>query len=326
MNFSEYQIQAMSTDQIPATEGTELIVPLLGLVGEAGSLITEYKKYLRDGDAHKLFKESVIEELGDMLWYLSNFASKFNLDLEEIAENNLRKCHSRWDWRDLEKSSSKTTNYIFDQNFPEHERLPRKLEIEITELQKDDSVIMRAFIDKQKVGDDLTDNAILNDGYRFHDIFHVSYMAVLGWSPVTRSLLKRKRKSNPIIDEVEDGGRATAIEEGISALVFTYAKNHAFLEGISAIDYQLLKTVKNMTSHLEVSKCSLGEWEKAILMGYSVWRCVEKNRGGTVIIDIDASSISYKQNNDSICLNSAYNPSQLWVVSPNQEDRLEINL
>ncbi|MBD2439804.1 nucleoside triphosphate pyrophosphohydrolase family protein [Nostoc sp. FACHB-110] len=326
MNFSDYQIQAMSTDQIPATKGTDLIVPLLGLVGEAGSLITEYKKYLRDGDAHKLFKECVIEELGDILWYLSNFASKFNLDLDEIAENNLKKCHNRWDWRDLEKTSGKAPNYIFDKNFPEHERLPRNLEIEITELQKANSVIMRAFIDKQKIGDDLTDNAMLSDGYRFHDIFHMSYMAVLGWSPVIRSLLKRKRKSSPAIDEVEDGGRAIAIEEGISALVFTYAKDHAFLEGISAIDYQILKTVKNMTAHLEVSKCSLGDWEKAILMGYKVWRCVEKNRGGTVIIDIDASSISYKPNNGFSCLDLAYNPSQSWIVPPNQEEHLETNL
>lgn len=90
MNFYEYQIQAMNTDQIPAVEGTELIIPLLGLVGEVGSLMTEYKKHLRDGDAHKLFKEGVAEELGDMLWYVANLASKFNLNLDKIAEDNLK--------------------------------------------------------------------------------------------------------------------------------------------------------------------------------------------------------------------------------------------
>lgn len=42
MNFYDYQVQAISTDQIPAVEGSELIVPLLGLVGEAGSLVTSY--------------------------------------------------------------------------------------------------------------------------------------------------------------------------------------------------------------------------------------------------------------------------------------------
>ncbi|GAX36582.1 nucleoside triphosphate pyrophosphohydrolase family protein [Nodularia sp. NIES-3585] len=294
MNFSEYQTQALNTDQIPAVEGSELIIPLLGLVGEVGSLMTEYKKHLRDGDAHKLFKEGIAEELGDMLWYISNLASKFNLNLEEIAEDNLRKCHDRWGWRDTDSINDNATSYIFDHDFPEHESLPRQFEVEITETSKDNSVRMKAFINEKQVGNDLTDNSYSSDGYRFHDIFHLSYAAVLGWSVVTRSHLKCKRKSNPSIDEVEDGGRAVAIEEGISALVFSYAKNHDFLAGVKVIDYQLLKTIKNMTSHLEVSQCSLGDWEKAILMGYDVWRQVEKNGGGTVLVDLNARLITYQ--------------------------------
>ncbi|AFY42166.1 nucleoside triphosphate pyrophosphohydrolase family protein [Nostoc sp. PCC 7107] len=294
MNFSEYQTQALNTDQIPAVEGSELIIPLLGLVGEVGSLMTEYKKHLRDGDAHKLFKEGISEELGDMLWYISNLASKFNLNLEEIAEDNLRKCRDLWGWRDSENIDNNATSYIFDHDFPEHESLPRQFEVEITEVSKDNSVKMKAFINKQQVGNDLTDNSYTSDGYRFHDVFHFAYAAVLGWSVVTRSILKCKRKSNPRIDEVEDGGRAIAIEEGISALVFTYAKDHDFLKGISAIDYQLLKTIKNMTSHLEVAQCSLGDWERAIMMGYDIWRQVEKYRGGKVVVDLDARSITYQ--------------------------------
>ena len=31
------------------------------------------------------------------------------------------------------------------------------------------------------IGDALTDNAHIDDGYRFHDIFHFAYAAVLGW-------------------------------------------------------------------------------------------------------------------------------------------------
>ena len=167
--------------------------------------------------------------------------------------------------------------------------------VEITEVNQDNSVKMRAFIDGQQIGNDLSDNSYSSDGYRFHDVFHLSYVAVLGWSPVIRSNLKLKRKSNPGIDEVEDGGRAIAIEEGLSALVFSYAKDHNFLEGVVALDYQLLKTIKNMSSHLEVARCSLGDWEEAILAGYEVWRQVEKNRGGTVVVDIDARSITYAE-------------------------------
>lgn len=294
MDFREYQNEAIKTDCIPSetANNTEIIVPLLGLAGEAGELLSEYKKYLRDGEAHKLFPERVAEELGDLLWYIANLSSKFKLNLEQIAEGNLQKCRDRWGWRD----SVETGAYIFDSGFPEHERLPRQFMVEITELSENNSVKMKASINGEQIGNELTDNSYSSDGYRFHDIFHFSYAAVLGWSPVCRSNVKRKRKSNLQIDEVEDGGRAIAIEEGISALVFSYASKHNLLEGVETLDYELLKTIKNMTEHLEVSKCSLGDWEKAILSGYEVWRQVEKNRGGNVVVDLDERSIIYQDN------------------------------
>jgi hypothetical protein len=54
----------------------------------------------------------------------------------------------------------------------------------------------------------MADNAYERAGYRFHDVFHLAFAAVLGWSPITRALLKRKRKSSPEVDEVEDRGRS----------------------------------------------------------------------------------------------------------------------
>ena len=290
MDFQEYQEQALKTNRIPTDKGVDIMVPLLGLAGESGELLSEYKKYLRDGESHQLFPKRVAEELGDLLWYIANLSSKFNLDLSQIAEANLQKCRDRWGIA----SSEQTPVYIFDRDFPEEERLPRQFEIEITEVSEDNSIKMRAFINGKQIGNDLTDNSYSCDGYRFHDIFHFACAAVLGWSPVTRSNLKCKRKSNSDIDEVEDGGRAIATEEGISTLVFTYAKNHHFLEKISTLDDHILKTIKSLTDHLEVSQCSLADWEKTILNCYEVWRKVEENRGGKVLVDLDARSITYQ--------------------------------
>src|SRR5690606_39045194 len=104
----------------------------------------------------------------------------------------------------------------------------------------------------QVIGDDLTDNAYDDDGYRFHDVFHLAYAAKLGWSPVTRKILKCKRRSMSQVDEVEDGGRATVIEEAISAFVYDYARKHDYLDGVKKLDYELLKTIKSLTSDLEV--------------------------------------------------------------------------
>jgi hypothetical protein len=145
----------------------------------------------------------------------------------------------------------------------------------------------------EQIGAALTDNSYDPDGYRFHDVFHLTFAAMLGWSPVIRSLLKRKRRSNPKLDEVEDGGRAVVIEEGIAALVFAYARNHAWLEGVTKLDYDLLRTIHNMTAHLEVRNRSTAEWEAAILRAYELWRPIVRNGGGRLHIDTLAGTISF---------------------------------
>ena len=62
MDFDRYQKEAMRTDHVPAHGGSDgilsLIVPMLGLAGETGQLLSEYKKHLRDGEAHRLLKSA----------------------------------------------------------------------------------------------------------------------------------------------------------------------------------------------------------------------------------------------------------------------------
>ncbi|GEM_PF-44893 len=134
MELRDYQREALATDQVPGEGGAALIVPLLGLAGEAGTLLSEYKKYLRDGEAHRLHKERVAEELGDLWWYLSNVASKYGLDLGAIAEANLAKIRSRWPRRSHVRPDP-TAAPTFDAGFPDQERLPRQFEVAIHEVQ-----------------------------------------------------------------------------------------------------------------------------------------------------------------------------------------------
>jgi hypothetical protein len=65
--------------------------------------------------------------------------------------------------------------------------------------------------------------------------------------------MKLKRRSRPDIDLAEDGGRAIAIEEAMSALVFAYASEHNYLEGKAHVDNALLETIRSVTAQLEVS-------------------------------------------------------------------------
>jgi len=290
LHFNEYQKMALRTDRVPARKGfddaTSLIVPMLGLAGETGQLLSEYKKHLRDGEAHRLFKERVSEELGDLLWYIANVASKFDLSLSDIAAANLAKVKQRW-------ASERAEPLTFDAELPDGERLPRRFEVELIEVEGEAGRRVRVMIEGKLCEVELTDNAYDPDGYRFHDVFHFAYGAVLGWSPIARALLRRKRKSRPLVDEVEDGGRAAVIEEGVAALVFDYARRHRFLDGVAVLDFQLLRTVKDMTSHLEVRQCTTGEWEQAILQGFEVWRSVLNARGGRIAVDLDGRQLTF---------------------------------
>ena len=289
MELNEYQRRASQTDQQPHTMSFEdkprsILVPLLGLAGEVGELLGEYKKWLRDGDSYKLFPDRVKEELGDLLWYLSNVATKHDLMLDDIAAHNLTKTQRRWNSNNVSENPPR----LFDEDFPETERFPRKLFVSIDSDGHNKSV---THINGRRFGDYLSDNRYEDDGYRFHDIFHLSYAAILGWSPTVRALLRRKRKSDPRVDEVEDGGRAMVIEEGISAMVFSYAERRNFLEGVEGINYEVLRTIKEMTSHLEVSSRTEGDWERAILRSFDLWRHVRAGGKGEIRADLEKGTI-----------------------------------
>jgi NTP pyrophosphatase (non-canonical NTP hydrolase) len=276
MELDDYQKIAQETDQKPGKSDDALTVPLLGLVGEAGTLQAEFKKRLRDGDAHARFTDQVGEELGDILWYVANIASKVGLSLGDLAEKNLVKTRERW-------LQSKAPRVLFDAEYDQTEQLPREFTYTFSyaDVAGTEKVVLLDAAGTQ-VGDALTDNANRDDGYRFHDVLHLANAAVLGWSPVFRKLLKRKRRSRPKVDEVQDGGRAQVIDEAIVAAIYEYADRHAFLEGAVRVDWELLRSIKRLTAGFEVEVCSPAEWEEAILAGLRVWREVRRHDGGTV--------------------------------------------
>ncbi len=66
-----------------------------------------------------------------------------------------------------------------------------------------------------QLGDPLTDRSYIPDGYRFHDALHLTYMALLCYSPNTRSLLNVRRRSNRQKYKIDDGPRAISQEESM---------------------------------------------------------------------------------------------------------------
>jgi NTP pyrophosphatase (non-canonical NTP hydrolase) len=287
MEFKKYQGEALKTDQLEKENENRILIPYLGLMGEIGSVVSEFKKQLRDGNKYKDFENNLSEELGDVLWYISNIASKSGIDFEKIAKKNIKKVRDRWSKEKLFKGK------LYDERFPKKERIPREFTVSFTEkiIKKQTKTIIK--VNGKVVGNELTDNAHKKDGYRFHDIFHFGFAAYLGWSPVVRKLLKKKRKSNIRYDEVEDGGRATAIEEGLSAFIFAKSLESHNFNGITTIDYEFLRTIRKLVYGLEVKNRSLLEWETTILESYKIFRELIANNGGRVFVSLKNRKLTY---------------------------------
>jgi len=145
------------------------------------------------------------------------------------------------------------------------------------------------------LGDRLTDNSADEDDYRFHDVFHLAYAATLGWSPVLRALLRLKRKSDRDLDEQQDGARAVITEEGISNWIFAHGLRHHAFKGVDSVDFQLLKTIRQMVKGYEVQVCPLWMWETAILRGFAVFRELKVRRRGLVIADLTTRTLTFQE-------------------------------
>lgn len=290
MTFKEYQEAAKETIQDHASsDQLSEVVPFLGIIGEIGSVLTQLKIKLRDGDAYIAYKTKLSEELGDVLWYLSTIATQNGILLDDVVDLNLAKIKDRF-------LATDPSEYVdFDSNCPVDERFPEEFEIEFVSFVEDGKNKLK-IIDKRDgklIGDPLTDNSYKDDGYRFHDIFHYGYLAILGWSPVIRKLLSLKRKSKPLVDENEDGARAQITEELISLFTYHHALEHDLLKYSDSVDSGIIKKVQNLVKNTEVKDCSGKQWERAILESYKIFNALRENNGGRVMVSKKNRSLIY---------------------------------
>jgi len=350
--LAEFAALAAKTDTF-SRESDHVSLLAAGLIGEAGSIVSEFKKKRREREAYPVYRERMLEEIGDFLWYFVRLASVVTPGLlEDLSVPNVRapavdgpllprhldfgaavgdvlaavsaskndeiQARIRRAWELLtvlandadvclhdaaERNTAKTRSRwpdehdyapLFDGLCEVEEQLPRRLEVEFLERLRGTqrAVILRC--NGINFGDRLTDNIKDADGYRFHDIFHFAYAVHLGWSPVVRALMRTKRKGDPKVDESQDGARAGIIEEAVSAIVFSRAKQLKFFDGLDHVDLDLLKTVKEFVEGFEVETVPLWQWEKAILDGYRVFRALRDRAGGRVVIDLDERRLIYE--------------------------------
>lgn len=234
--------------------------------------------------------ENQTSMFGQLLGGLVLISACFDLRLEVIASQNLLKVNDRW---------PPVKRYLaIESGGKDFEQFPPQLEVAFIQRKIGNRLVVVQQIKGLNIGDPLTDNSRRPDGYRFHDIFHLSYAVHLGWSPVIRALLKLKRKSDPLLDENEDGARAIILEEGIATWIFNHAKANGrklYADMTPGrLDYALLKQVRSMVDGLAVADCPLWQWENAILDGFRVFRDLYRHKGGTVVADLRRHTLTFK--------------------------------
>lgn len=111
MDFSDYQYEASKTipDSLKKDKGEMLMNGILGLAGESGEVVDAFKKIKYQG--HKFDREKILNEAGDVLWYISEICFALDCPLKDLAKMNIAKLRQRYGERfEAEKSYNRKDN------------------------------------------------------------------------------------------------------------------------------------------------------------------------------------------------------------------------
>ena len=207
--FGDIQSQSEKDGSVSKSEKFEKA--LIALSGKVGLLMNDFSLAKISTN-----RDILSAHLVEIFRALIEAADVAEVSLQNAAIQNLHKTESRW-------PRERNFTPLFDDGLDVLQQLPRKMEIHLYEVNIGRSNQGYPKWNGVNIGDPLTDNKQKEDDYRFHDVFHLAYAAILGWSPILRRSLKVKRKGNSTTDENQDGARAAFIEEGLSALIFQRA-------------------------------------------------------------------------------------------------------
>lgn len=91
MDMNDFQKQAVESLALTDKDLAALSHRSFGLAGETGNVVQIIKKIIRDkqGLADTENKEDLKKRLGDVMYYVAALADYYDLDLEEIAKQNM---------------------------------------------------------------------------------------------------------------------------------------------------------------------------------------------------------------------------------------------
>jgi len=294
MTFEDYQNLAFLTAR---TKDKTLVEVCLAVLWQLSAELFRRKLPDLELELNRAVADRPVNDiLGEIAWHVSALASIYGLTMSQIARRNMAKVAYR--------QNRDHPTPLHDENYKPAEQFPRQMEVSFVTVGRGRS---RMYYQGRQLGNELTDNAHDDDGYRFHDVMHLANLAKLGWSPVMRGLLGRKRKSDHVADQVEDGARATIVEEAVIKAIHSEGDRLARLRGPQSaqkpvrlflgprdITFRFLKFVQNLVSGLEVEANRYWEWEEAIIDGHEIFYRLRCEGQGTVNIDLEKRTIAFR--------------------------------
>lgn len=293
LGFTEYQECAFYTAR---STGMELLSVCLAVLWQLGAELLRSTLPAIERNLNRQVADRPPEVImGEIAWHLSAIASIYRVPLDRVVRANIEKVSFR--------ANRTAPTPLHDGDMEPSQQLPRKFDVVFLSVGPGRA---RMYFEGQQLGDDLTDNAYREDGYRFHDVMHLANAACLGWSPVLRKMLGRKRKKDPRLDEVEDGARAQIVEELVIKAIHTEgsrAAPHRDSRGArsaqrlfgsqSDLTFGFLKRLREYVRGLEVHKNRFWEWEEAILAGAHVFHLLVEEGQGTATVDLERRALTF---------------------------------
>jgi|TARA_R110000751_G_scaffold109167_2_gene206091 NTP pyrophosphatase (non-canonical NTP hydrolase) len=92
MNMNDYQRKAHTTAVYPKEKAFEYLAT--GLAGEAGEVASIVAKWIRR-DRAAIPNMKMVQELGDVLWFVSEMSLMLGTNLSMVAEHNIKKLQDR---------------------------------------------------------------------------------------------------------------------------------------------------------------------------------------------------------------------------------------
>lgn len=102
MTGNEYQIKAARTINYDLTIKEREMHALHGMISEVGEINSLYQKVYQ---GHQMDDEHLMKEVGDLLWFISEFCVAHHWNLEDVMQANIDKLLKRYpEGFDAEKS------------------------------------------------------------------------------------------------------------------------------------------------------------------------------------------------------------------------------